>query len=425
MLRNKIHSNKKVKAGALLLVLGIALILFMLIGFFILRKGLTHRLLASVHTEEQLRNNIQSAILFLENIPQENRQDNYEISLFPELGDSTKIKLKNWGFFDIGLISSGLNGQNRNAAYLFGNEINSKDQLPSLYFSDPDRYLSIGGFTYLGTNTYLPRFGIRKAYVKGVGYYRNRLIFGESHQANLKLPALSEKITERYDHYVNSDEEEFSSDQTSVDEKDNVQMKQSFLDKLRLIETDHDIDLRGISIIGNVIIRSKGEVLIDSTSTIDQSIIIGKSIKIKNNFKGRGQFIATNSIAVGKNCAFSMPSILAVINKTDSCSINLHKHVNFTGNIIFQSPNNELVPKLKIAKGCKLIGQVYCNAFCDFDGVLFGSLYTRGFIKITPTSFNQNYLLNACIDIDRMPEEFCGLNMISDQTKRKCIDKLY
>ncbi len=416
---------KKVKAGALLLVLGIALILFMLIGFFILRKGLTHRLLASVNTEEQLRYNIQSAILFLENIPQENRKDNYEISLFPELGDSTKIELKKWGFYDLGYIHSNLNGQSKKAVYLLGNEIGTKDQLPSLYFSDPDRYLSVGGYTYLGTNTYLPRFGIRKAYVKGVGYYRKKLVFGKSYQAELKLPQLSNKITDRFNHYIHSDWETLLPNQTKDIHEREEKIKQSFENDLVMIDSEEDIDLRGVSIIGNIIIRSKGDIIIDSTTTIDQSIIIGESIKIEKSFNGRGQFIATNSISIGKNGTFTMPSILAVFNTTDSCSINLDKYVNFSGNILFQSPNNELVPKLKIAEGCKLIGQVYCNAYCDFDGVLFGSLYTRGFIKITPTSFNQNYLLNACIDVDRMPEEFCGLNMINNQTKHKCIDKLY
>lgn len=418
----KIGITKKIKAGALLLVIGIALILFMLIGLYLLRKGLTHRLLSAAHTEEQLRYNIQSAITFLEN--KEDIQTSYDFSLFPDLGDSTTIKINNWGFFDTGLITSRLNNQNKRSIYLLGGNLGSRDELPSLYHSDPDRYLSIGGFTYLGTNTYLPRYGIRKAYVNGIGYYRDSLIFGEQHQAQLKLPKLSEKILLRYNQFFLNPSASVATISPSDDYQSQV-LKKSFFDKTYLLESDHDIDLRGISLIGNIIVHSNGNILIDSTTTIDQCILIGKTIEVNSSFKGRGQLLAQKSIFIEENCRFYSPSILSVLNSSSQGKITLGKQVYFNGTILLKSTTSELVADLKVENTCRIIGQIYCDAFCDFNGVLFGSLYTNGFIKITSNSFNQNYLANTCIDIERMPAEYSSINIFENEAQLKYTDKLY
>nr|WP_320154139.1 hypothetical protein [uncultured Draconibacterium sp.] len=418
----KIGITKKIKAGALLLVIGIALILFMLIGLYMLRKGLTHRLLSAAHTEEQLRYNIQSAISFLEN--KEDIQTSYDFSFFPDLGDSTTIKINNWGFFDTGLINSKLNNQNKKGIFLLGGNLGARDELPSLYHSDPDRYLSIGGFTYLGTNTYLPRYGIRKAYVNGVGYYRDSLVYGEQHQAQLKLPNLSEKILLRYKQFISNPSASIATISPS-DDYQSLALKRSFFDKTYLIESDHDIDLRGISLIGNIIVHSNGNILIDSTSTIDQCILIGQTIEVNSNFKGRGQLLAQKSIFIDENCRFYSPSILSVLNGSSQGKITLEEQVFFNGTILLKSTHSELDADLKIENTCKIIGQIYCDAFCDFNGVLFGSLFTNGFIQITPNSFNQNYLANACIDIERMPAEYSSINIFDNDAQFKYTDKLY
>ena len=414
--------KKKYKAGALQLVIAIALLFFLLTGAFLIRKGLNEQFLSWGQIDEQLQLNIKSAVTLIENSIIQS-EDSFSLSLFPEINDSTSIKITQWGLFDIGTIHSRIQGRPRESVILLGRDLESRTDLPSLYFSDPNRYLSISGDTYLGENTYLPKYGIRKASINGIGYSREQLVFGEQLKADSNLPQLFQQHINRINQYILDNNEETYSYSDTENLMSNMQ--QSFFQNTIYIESDEDLNLSGTNLSGNIILKTLGNIRIDENSQIDNCILIAKKIIIERDFIGRGQFFATDSILVETNSSLLMPSILAVINQTDSCLIQLDDNVSFSGNIIMQTESKELLSSLIINDDCKLIGQVYCNGYCDFQGVLFGSLYTKGFISITENSFNQNLLLDACIDISRMPDEFSGINLLNNDTHLKYIETLF
>ena len=411
------------KAGALQLVISIALLFFLLTGSFLIRKGLNERVMSWAQTEKQLQLNINSAVTLIEN---SNIQysDSLLLCLFPEINDSTSIKIAPWGFYDLAYVRSKIQNKQRQAVFLLGKDFESKADLPSLYFSDANRYLSISGDTYLGENSYLPAYGIRKASINGIGYSREQLVFGQQFQANSLLPKLSPQLVKRYSQFISGDTEETETYSYSDSWEGNV-IEQSFFQDPIYIESSEDLDLRETKLIGNIILKTAGNILIDKTSEIDQCILIAKTIHINDGFTGRGQFLATDSIVVGNSSNILMPSVFAIINQKDSCLIKFEENVSFSGNIIMQTESKELLPSLIIKDECKLIGQVYCSGYCDFQAVLFGSLYTKGFISITENSFNQNLLLNTCIDISRMPDEFSGVSLIANSVHFKHIETLF
>lgn len=415
--------KKKIKGGALQLVIAIALVLFLIIGIFLLRKNLTVSLLSSASVEEQLQLNIRSAVTYLEHKNESELEDSLTMTLFPELNDVTKIQIKPWGMFDVGIISSKIRNRQRKYACFLGRDFGDRNELPSLYFSDPNRYLSVGGFTYLGNNTHLPGFGVRKAYVNGIGYYREQLVFGASHQASGSLPGLNVELETRYNEFIALDADKI---QVEWYEGDIIggTLKRSFFEKPLLIKSTNDLELKDVELVGNIIIHADGILNIDSTAVIDQCLIVAKDIIIGSGFSGRGQFFATENIHAGERSCFFMPTIFTLINPL-SGSVILEDFTTFTGNIILKDESRELRPILEIGDRCRLIGQIYCDGFCDFKAVLFGSLYTKGFVAITPNSFNQNYLLNACIDVERMPEEFGGINLIEGNPAFKEIEILF
>lgn len=415
-------SGQKIKAGALQLVVSIALVLFLLIGIFLLRKGFTSHLLSVVAIEKQLQLNVESATAVIGQYKFESMQDSIVTTLFPEINDQTKITFKPWGVYDVGIISTQIQKRTFKKIFLFGAKKTKISAYPSLYLADPNRYLSLGGCTYLGDNTFLPGYGVRKGYINGIGYMRDRLVFGESKRAGHNLPKLSDKVTRRYQELVLKKELPSGFEYATNTQKT---LKQSFFLNTMLVEEDDDIDLHGCSITGNIIIRSGGKVVIDSTSTIDQAVVIGKEIEINNGFKGRGQFLASKMIQVGERSQLKMPSALVLLDYTGEGSILLKDQVDFIGDIVFYSRSNNLVPALKIGKKNHMVGQVYCDGYCDFEGVLFGSLYTKGFVSITPNSFNQNFLLNACIDVERKPDEFVGAGVTEDEIELAKIDVLF
>lgn len=415
--------KKKIRAGALQLVITIALLFFLLTATFLLRKGLTGQLISMTQTEEQLFLNIESAVTILEHARIQ-APDSLYLSLYPEINDSTFLKIKPWGMFDIGLISTKAHNRQKQAAFLFGSTPAIEQDLPSLYFSDPDRYLSVSGDTYLGDNTYLPAYGIRSASINGTGYYGDRLVYGDQFKADSILPRLSQNLVDRYNQYLFINVDRSNTDYY-FDDIFGKTLKQSFFQNTTLIESDENLDLSGTKLSGNIIVRSGGKITIGNTSQIDQCILIAKNIQIEEGFRGRGQFFASDSIVVGDNSQLLMPSILTVINPKGSCLVELEKGVSFSGDIIMYTESKELLPSLKINEKCKLIGQVYCHGYCDFKAALYGSLYIKGFVAITENSFNQNLLLNACIDVGRMPAEFAGVTFFDKETRLKHIETLY
>ena len=421
--RTQNWKQKRIKAGALQLVIAVALVLFLLIGIFLLRKGLTGHLMAVVQTDEQLQLNLESEMVLLENRDESAAIDSSTFNLFPEFGDSTSYRLKPWGMFDVALISSRIRNQEKRAILLMGRAIGRKEELPSLYFSDPDRYLSVAGFTWLGNNTYLPGFGARKAYINGIGYFRETLVQGTSEKAAAELPELGEKLKARYADCFEDPEMTDASEYFSGN-IEGATLKHSFGGNSLLIESTDDINLQGANLSGNIIIKSEGKITLDKTSRLDNCLVVGKSIRIEPGFRGRGQFFAADTLIIGSGSQLLMPTVVAVIDTSEIGFIGMGKDAALYGNIVFSSAGRVFRTGLKIEEACKIIGQVHCCGYADFSGTVFGSFYTKGFVSISERSFNQNLLLNVCIDAERLPDEYAGLNLIDDMAHLKYIERL-
>jgi len=77
------------------------------------------------------------------------------------------------------------------------------------------------------------------------------------------------------------------------------------------------------------------------------------------------------------------------------------------------------------SKECQMIGQIYSNGYSSFDGVLFGSFYTTGFIKSSSSGLYENYLVDVCIDSKRLPAEYCGISLINKSNEKACVEEVY
>ncbi|TKG88106.1 hypothetical protein EYV94_27620 [Puteibacter caeruleilacunae] len=415
--------KQKINGGALQLVIAIALVLLLIIGTFLLRKGLTDHFLASAQTVSQLQRNISSSVTMLESRAATSQQDSIDVSLFPLLGDSTRINMKEWGLFDVAQIRTTIRNHSIGKAFLMGSDIGDRSVIPSLYMADPSRYLSIGGFAYIGNNSYLPGFGIRKGYVNGVGYYRDQLTFGKSYKAEKELPPLAGKHLSRLEMFISQG---WNDPMVPYDKDlETGPVRRSFLEPTLLIEVSDEAELQGVHLVGNIIVCSSGNIRIGGQTKIDQCLVVAESISIDPGFEGRGQFFASKSIKLGKGSKLKMPSVLAVHNTTEHAEITIEEGAELIGNIISNSFDSKPTSQLGILDRTRIVGQVYCNGYCDFHGTLLGSLYTKGFITIKPGSFYQNYLVNVCIDSDRLPEEFMGVSLTKSNAKYRKLDELF
>ena len=415
----------KLKGGALQFTIAFALLVLMVVLSFLLYNQLRGNELLRLRMKEALYRDIRSASLILEESPALFEKDTSSFFLYSDVfADSVRVSVHPWGFYRLAVISEVHRRTAVRKYFLFSDDLSKNELKPSLYFSDPHRYLSIGGSTYLGDGTWLPAYGVRKAYVNGIGYYRDSLVQGTSYEAKDSLPSPRENLKEMYTKTL-----EWANEADSTTTLEAIAGKgslfNSFKNKTLAVLCPDDAELEDIRISGNVILCGKN-LVIRHTATLENCIVLARSIKIDDKFKGSGQFIAEQAISTGDSCTFGPPAVFYSESGTIDGLIRLGGGCTFTGDIIqteYVSPFAEI---LTLGKGTKLTGQVYCNGIVSVSAsVLFGSMFCRGFIYRTKKGVYNNFLLNVCIDYQRLPGEYGGIALTGETNGKKCILEVY
>lgn len=411
----------KIKGGALQFTVVFSLLTIMMLMLFLSFTKLGNLEIFQAQRQSQLISNIQSVVCVLENAPDLFSENSFSLPILDEEGYSTEINISPWGFYDIVSVSS-LHGRvSLNKVFLFADNIQKNESIPSLYLSSPNRYLSVGGKTYLGKNCYLPVHGIRKAYVGGIGYYRDSLTFGRVFVADNKLPEVNRRLNERYNLVkalaMNS------ANKVDITDLSDDTIRNSFTKEPLVVVCPDDFFISHRHFSGNIVITGTS-FTIDNTVSIDNCIICADIINVGTGFTGNAQFFADKSLTVESMARLTYPSILYLDN-TNAELIHIGDSLRLHGDIIIPNYTDNANEVLKTGVGSQIAGQIYCNGFSLFQGALFGSLYTRGFIFRDRRGNYQNYLVDVCIDIARLPREYNGISLTNVPSPKSCIDELY
>lgn len=414
----------KVKAGALQFTIAFSLLVLMLVLSFLVFHELKGKELTNMRMHTRLMTDIRSAVLVMEESPQLFSQDSASFYLAaPAFSDSVGVTVKEWGLYHLVRLQSRFRHISRKKNFLFTDDIRKNKLRPSLYFSDPHRYLSLGGKTFLGNDSWLPAYGVRKAYVNGIGYYRDSLVHGRSHQAEDKLPALQEKLNDQYSRLLAGITGPDSIvDLAAISPADTV--FNSFSNKRLIIRCPEEAVLEKITFRGNIVLWGK-QIEIRNTVRIKTCLILAESVKIEDKFSGSGQFIAREVISAGDSCVFDAPTLFYAQSGSPAAGIHLGEGCLFRGDIILPQPHSEGTESLTVGEGTKMTGQVYCNGIVSLKGTLFGSLFCKGFVHRTTNGIYNNYLLNVCIDYGRLPKEYGGVTLTEKENGKKCMLEVF
>ncbi|HBL77427.1 MAG: hypothetical protein A2W90_21340 [Bacteroidetes bacterium GWF2_42_66] len=414
--------KKRLYGGALQFTIVFSLLGLMMLSLFLVFVRLNALEIFQGQRQTQLIENIRSAIVIMENNPKLFETPSHNFQITNNSSYETEVNIQPWGFYDAVKISSSHTQSRLSGIYLFSDNIRKSNMLPSLYLSDPKRYLSVGGKTYLGNNSYLPAYGVRKAYVGGIGYTRESFVNGNSYKANNELPELNRKWMERYFQVKNIIKG--SENRINIDELRSDTLTNSFSSPSLVVACPDDYFLSRHYFEGNIIICGT-KLTFDHTVRLKNCIVFADSIVMNEGFTGEGQFMAKNRIETGESSVIKVSSVLFMNNTKSSDQIVLGSSTQFQGEIIVANNTPGGKEALIIESGCQLIGQVYCNGYCTFDGIIFGSLYTRGFIKRDKKGLYENYLVNVCIDIERLPVEYNGISLIDNPLTKNCNEEVF
>ncbi|HLN74516.1 MAG TPA: hypothetical protein VK205_14585 [Prolixibacteraceae bacterium] len=412
---------KKAKAGALQYTIVFSLLILMSLSLFLLYVRLSSLEVYSSQVQAQLIENCYSAVVILEHQPQLFEKQKFQICLLEDSTYITEIEISEWGFYHKVKVMAKKGRMQLSKIYLFADNIKKEKSLPSLYFPGAMKYLSLGGKSYLGNNTFLPGKGIRKSYNNGIGYNRDSLVHGQSFHAAETLPKLNTVWEERYRKLKSKSDSLSASVNLSLLNRDSITV--SFNDQTLAIRCPANYIIKDKYISGNVLIT--GTNIRITSSSLHGCIIVADTIVTGKQFRADAQIIAQDYIEIGESSLMNAPSILYLNNSDRSDQVTLKSGTQFMGEVIIPQPNPGRKEILSIEEGCQIMGQIYCNGYASFEGTLFGSFYTTGFIKKSRNGLYENYLLDVCIDSRRMADEYCGISLIDKSNAKVCSQEVY
>lgn len=407
---------KKIQSTAIYYALFLSVIFALLLGGLILYSSFNQNFALQMTVEETLIDNANSGIAYGQTHYRELPADTpLELRLFGEGIDSVSISTRIWGAYTILQSSAKHKNKSFTKVALFGAS-NQKKQ-PTLYLPDNGRPISLCGETRIEGECFLPKSGLKRAYIEGKNYQGDRLIYGISNPSAKQLPALNPSFL-TFDKLTNASFEIWDNELDSI--------IVSFQRQPIHFLADGVMDLDQMVIKGQVYLESRDSVFIRATSEIENAIVKGRIVRIEEGFTGTVQIFATEKIILENNVLLKYPSVLAVYETEfpteTNVKIEVGENTQVIGTILLTSskPNFRLTPMLSIAKGAEIDGLIYCAGKTEIRGTIKGSLFTQTLFLKTASSAYENHLLDAQL-LDQLPSSFIAANLFESTTTLKRI----
>jgi hypothetical protein len=324
----------------------------------------------------------------------------HKVSLFGQPNDTVVLERSPWGLYDVGTAQAFIQKDTLSRTCSIGNSIDST-QWSALYIIDEDRNISVSGKTSIQGVVYIPKAGIKEAYVNNQAYQGDkRLVIGDKRKSDRTLPVLNNTVLLRLQKM--SQKADRSNDSLLI-LQDSV--KQSFLKPALYFDLGKNAFTLSNNLEGHIFIRSDTTITISSTARLQNILVLAPAIKVESGFHGSCQLFATDSILVEANCRLDYPSVLGVLNFGEKAigqrKLSISSGSSVTGVIFtYEKAKNELMPVLDLGKEVVLTGQVYAQGLFNYqDGtVIHGSVYTTRFLYQTSYTRYENYLINFTLN---------------------------
>ena len=417
----KSHFNKKVKGGALFIAILISIIVGILLCMFILLANYNQRSVSNLTQSSQLYYNLKSAF---EMAQSDYFTEELNNKWFKNVvnDDSIKIKKTQWGAYIL------INAQTKNRhhsiyqAGLYGTYMTADS---GLVVSDNSRPIGLSGNIVFKTNCYLPKAGIKPAYIEGQSYIGSSQNNGFIKSSPNSISEINEsvlkkiKVQKNISVYTDSSVSSLTSN-----------TNHSFNKKTILWQTP-SVKLSNLNLKNNIKIICSGNIEVDSSCHFDNILIVCSKIKFKQGFKGSVHVLASDSIITEKKCEFQYPSSFTLIaednTQTNLRSIVLEEDCIFFGGII--AINNNTLPNgakvfIKLNAKSEVNGFIYSNNYTHVEGKLNATVITNALLLKTPSAVYENHILGCEIDPKKYAPILAIPLLFKNNSKLLCCKKI-
>jgi len=308
-----------------------------------------------------LQSNVASGmeILLLERFRVDSLQ---KLSLFGTDHDSVALFKKAWGVYESATVKSWIGHDSLAKAFLIGSALN--DTLKVLYLADEDRPMSISGKSLIKGTAYLPKSGIKAAYVESAGYNDRTLVYGKIKDSDRALPEPDPEIVKNLQMLFAAEPDQKISSATGNLRNLPDTVTNSFFHPVKWIRAGKkELLLSAIKASGNVIFSSDSLIVVNANASLDGVILLAPQVRIESNFRGSLQVIATDSVTVGDSVKLDYPSALLVLKKdTDKfqAKISIGKDAVISGQLFaWEKERSLLMPIISVGESSTIKGEVW------------------------------------------------------------------
>jgi hypothetical protein len=391
-----------IKASALYIVIVIALVIALLCSSLIVAAYFYRAQYQRKFRYDLLQQNLGSGVNIL--LAETDRAYSAKkISLFGGGQDSVFLRSNFWGLYDIGIARAFIQADTLSKVFSMATKIDSA-KWAALYLIDEDRPLSVSGNTEIKGSAFIPKAGIKEAYVDNMAYTGNKkLVQGVKKVSDKTLPTLNETRIGDIEALFT-----FKADRDSLLPNDSVE--RSFNDPVKVISLGKRTDLVTQKLSGYILIRSDTTVTIAANAQLNNIIVCARSINVQEGFKGTCQLFAADSIHIQKNCRFEYPSCIGILQFEASKTKSGPKIVIDAGTIIsgtvfsYQKTASEAKPMISLGDHTTVNGQIYSQGILSYKKqiVINGGVFTNRFIYQSNYTMYENYLINTRLNSDQL-----------------------
>jgi hypothetical protein len=365
-----------IKASALYMSVIVSLVIVLVCGAILMASyiiGLQHQ---GQKRAFILRNNLESGIQLVlsSNFPADS---SFKMSLYENSIDSVLVSKAQWGLYELGKVTAWINGDTLTKSFLIATT--PDDSAKVLFLADEDRPMSISGASLIKGTAYLPKAGIKAAYVNGSSYHEQKLVHGPTKNSYRDLPAL---------------------------------LPAKFKSLRKVIRV-------GQSEVAGMIFLRDSVIIIPSDFKGRNALLVAKSIKIPDNFSGQLQAIATDSIIIGNGVKLSYPSAL-VIMKDDTAGFQTHiklgSNCKISGQVIsYEQTRSQRMPLISIGEHSVIEGEVWSKGYVNFSkrSKVDGAISAIRLMAKVDGSLYENYLIDVELDVFARSPYYLSTNLIN------------
>jgi hypothetical protein len=404
------------KASALIYAVVLSIVILLITVFLVTSLYDSQITAIRIKNMERANDNLESTMQLLLHTDMAGKQDeSYAIDLYGDGKEKVNVSKRKWGVFDLFSIKTEAGNKQLSKQFVIG--YNPMTDY-CINITASNRVLNIGGRTLINGDAYIPEATFKRAYIEGRGSLLPKPINGSIKASGLYTHTIDlQKMADQIEQSINNTISQSISDESIVQEG-----KNSFTNNTIVLYSQSDIHLSSISLKGNYILKSDTKINVNSTSHLEDVILVAPEIVIQNGFVGTLQCFASRKLIVGQDSKFLYPSILSAINTDNADStveVQILDDVIIAGEVFaIGSKGKDNNPIVTINTGVKIYGQVYNTGYTQTNGTIKGNMQTGSFYLRTKSAVYDNTLLDAEIDVRNMDTNYCSFLSGRDDGKK-------